>query len=218
MPVTYESSRIRVHRAVCGPYANNAYLVADPRTGEAVVFDAPAEPDGLLREVGDARVQALIITHTHPDHVLGFDRMAEALRAPVACHPRDAAGLPRRADLELHDGATMRVGELDLLFLHTPGHTPGGICALVEGHLFDGDTLFPGGPGKTRTPEDFRQLLQSITGKLLPLPGDVRVHPGHGESTTIRQANEEYRSFASQPHPDDLCGDVLWLRARPGTG
>ena len=77
-------------------------------------------------------------------------------------------------------------------------------------HLFSGDTLFPGGPGKTQTPEALRQVIESITGRLLTLPDETAVYPGHGADTTIGAAKEEYADFAGRPHAPDLCGDVLW--------
>jgi glyoxylase-like metal-dependent hydrolase (beta-lactamase superfamily II) len=97
--------------------------------------------------------------------------------------------------------------------LHTPGHSPGSICLLTGKHLFVGDTLFPGGPGHTRTPSAFKQLIESITQKLLVLPEDTRVYPGHGRDTTIEKAKGEFTAFAKRPHAADLCGDVLWRTA-----
>ena len=77
--------------------------------------------------------------------------------------------------------------------------------------MFSGDTLFPGGPGKSRSPEAFKKEIDSITRKLLVLPDDTAVYPGHGDDTTIGEARQEYQVFASKQHPDDLCGDVAWL-------
>jgi len=97
--------------------------------------------------------------------------------------------------------------------LNTPGHTDGASCFLVGKHLFSGDTLFPGGPGKSRSPEAFTQLLNSITGKLLPLSDDTNVYPGHGDDTTIGEARRRYTDFNSRSHPADLSGDVDWLQS-----
>ena len=80
-------------------------------------------------------------------------------------------------------------------------------------HLFSGDTLFPGGPGKTRSPELLKQVIDSITRKLLVLPDDTAVYPGHGLDTTIGEARRQYQDFASRQHPADLCGDVNWLES-----
>jgi hydroxyacylglutathione hydrolase len=97
--------------------------------------------------------------------------------------------------------------------LHTPGHTPGSLCFKITRYLFAGDTIFPGGPGHTDTPDDFREILTSITGKILTLPDSTLILPGHDDGTTVKKAREEYKVFASHPHPPDLSGDVLWLSA-----
>jgi glyoxylase-like metal-dependent hydrolase (beta-lactamase superfamily II) len=105
----------------------------------------------------------------------------------------------------------VRFGNRAMQVLDTPGHTEGAACYLIGKHLFSGDTLFPGGPGKTRSPEALHQVIESITAKLLTLPDDTAVYPGHGDDTTIGEARQQYEVFASRAHPDDLCGDVTWL-------
>jgi len=94
--------------------------------------------------------------------------------------------------------------------LHTPGHTPGGLCFLTDKYLIAGDTLFPGGPGKTQSPADFRRIIESITQKLFELPEDTQVFPGHGEATTIKEAKQQYEVFSTRPHDPNLHGDVVW--------
>ena len=97
--------------------------------------------------------------------------------------------------------------------LSTPGHTEGATCFLVGKHLFSGDTLFPGGPGKTRSPEALTQIIDSITSKLLALPDDTAVYPGHGDDTTIGDARRKYEDYASRSRPEGLFGDVEWLKS-----
>ena len=82
---------------------------------------------------------------------------------------------------------------------------------LIGKHLFSGDTLFPGGPGRTRSPEGFQQIVDNITKKLLTLPDDTVVYPGHGSDTTIGKSREEYQDFASRPHSPDIFGEITWL-------
>jgi hydroxyacylglutathione hydrolase len=87
------------------------------------------------------------------------------------------------------------------------------LCFLTGKYLLAGDTIFPGGPGHTESPEDFGQILESITVKIFSLPGDTLILPGHGDGITINQARQEYTVFASHPHLADLCGDVLWMES-----
>lgn len=106
---------------------------------------------------------------------------------------------------------TIDVGRLKLKVLHTPGHTPGSVCFLLGKYLISGDTIFPGGPGKTTTPADFEQIVKSIETKIFVLPDDTEVYPGHGDSTVLGKEKKEFAIFASRPHTPGLCGDVLWL-------
>ncbi len=193
-----------------GPFANNAYLIADRRAGECVIVDAPAGGEAVLQGVGEARVNAILMTHRHGDHWAAIDALKRATGAPVLCHPADAERYAGKVDGHLADGQELAVGAIRVRVLHTPGHTPGSVCFLVDGHLISGDTLFPGGPGRSDTPDALRQEIASIVEKLLPLPEDTRVHPGHGDGTTIGAARREYAIFASREHPADLCGDVTW--------
>jgi glyoxylase-like metal-dependent hydrolase (beta-lactamase superfamily II) len=123
----------------------------------------------------------------------------------------DAKGLPLRPDILLEDGEKVLFGNRSLKVLHTPGHTPGSLCFLVEKDLISGDTIFPGGPGKTSSPTDLNLIIQSITSKLLVLPDDTVIYPGHGNSTVLRNEKEGFAVFSSRSHDPNLFGDVLWL-------
>ena len=117
-------------------------------------------------------------------------------------------------DIPLTDGQELMVGGVAVLVLHTPGHTPGGVCFLSGRYLISGDTLFPGGPGNTATPlGNFPQIIESVSQRLLTLPDDTLVFPGHGLGTTIGASRTGAAPFASRPRPPDLCGDVLWETA-----
>lgn len=190
---------------------NNGYIVACPDTNEGILIDTPGEPEKLLAEVGDTKIKAIIITHNHRDHLEGFQTITSNIDAPVGISPQDAHALPEKPDLDLSDGTVIKFGNQELKVLFTPGHTDGASCFLVGKHLFSGDTLFPGGPGKSRSPEALKTLLNSITSKLLVLPDDTAVYPGHGDDGSIGDTRRRYQEFASRPHPDDLFGDVDWL-------
>lgn len=193
-----------------GRFANNAYVIADADSNEAVIVDAPEESEKVVEAVRGLNVSRIIVTHRHFDHWAGIDTLTEKVRAPVYCHKDDIAQYGSKVAATLDDGDEIAVGSLRVRVLHTPGHTPGSICLLVNDRLISGDTLFPGGPGRTQKPEDLRQEIESIKAKLYTLPDSVRVHPGHGDDTTIAVSKAEYAVFASKPHPDDLCGDVTW--------
>ena len=111
----------------------------------------------------------------------------------------------------LEHGSAIAFGKLEARFIFTPGHTPGGTCTLVGRHLFPGDVLFPGGPGRTTSPENFQRLLANIRERLYVLPDDTEVYPGHGANTSLKQSKEEHAVFSARSHPADLCGDVQWL-------
>ncbi len=213
MPLHYDGE-IKITKINMGPYNNNGYIVVCPETNEGIIIDTPAEPEKLLNEIGDVQIKAILITHKHQDHLLGFAEITGAVDAPVAVGANDVDGLPRTPEIELTDGSVVKFGNQEMTVLDTPGHTEGSACYLLGKHLFSGDTLFPGGPGKSRTPEALRQELDSITAKLLTLPDDTAVYPGHGDQdTSIAEAKRQYAVFASKSHPDDLCGDISWLES-----
>jgi glyoxylase-like metal-dependent hydrolase (beta-lactamase superfamily II) len=206
----YRSDGILIVKAgPLGPFANNAYVVADPQTRDAVIVDAPQESEKVLPEIEGLRVTRIVVTHRHGDHWGGIEVLREKTGAPVFCHADDAAA--REVAGNVAHGEEIAVGGLRVRILHTPGHTPGSICLLAGGYLISGDTLFPGGPGRTATPENLKQEIESIRAHLFPLPDATIVLPGHGDDTTIGDAKREHAVFASKEHPADLCGDVTWL-------
>jgi glyoxylase-like metal-dependent hydrolase (beta-lactamase superfamily II) len=155
-------------------------------------------------------VKAVLLTHAHPDHWADYKLVKETTQAPVLAHAGEEGIPPDKVDAHVADGQEITVGPFPIKAIHTPGHTPGSTCYLVKSFLFSGDTLFPGGPGRTRTPENLQQSLQSITSRLYGLPDGTEVLPGHGDDTTIGRSKQEYAVFESKEHPADLCGDVLW--------
>jgi hydroxyacylglutathione hydrolase len=196
-----------------GPFDNNAYVIVDPAAGEAAIVDMPAEGEKVLEATIDLRVAKILLTHTHPDHWFSYDLLKQATGAPVYCHPAEVQMPLERIDIPLADGQELTVGDVAVRVIHTPGHTPGSVCFLVGRYLISGDTLFPGGPGHSDTPEDLQQSIRSIVQRLYVLPDETLVLPGHGGDTTLGASRREYAAFASCAHPPDLCGDVLWETA-----
>ncbi|WP_216899072.1 MBL fold metallo-hydrolase [Nocardia alni] len=177
-----------------GPVDNNSYLVQDTATGATLLIDAANEPERLLELAGQevsGQLELIVTTHQHADHWQGLEKVAAETGAPTAAHELDAAPLPVPPHRLLADGETVRVGELALEAIHLRGHTPGSVAlALTDGagqtHLFTGDSLFPGGVGRTSTPEDFASLYGDVTGKLFArYPDETVVYPGHGDDTTL---------------------------------
>jgi glyoxylase-like metal-dependent hydrolase (beta-lactamase superfamily II) len=170
---------------------NNVWLVGDD--DEVVVIDAAHDAGPILAAIDGRTVRMVVCTHGHNDHINAAVALAEATGAPLAVHGEDRmlwdVVHPHRApDVDLAEQRAVDVAGQCLHVLHTPGHSPGGVCLHLpeEGVVFSGDTLFEGGPGATgRSFSDRPTLVASIRAKLLPLAPETTVHTGHGPSTTI---------------------------------
>ncbi len=195
-----------------GPFGNNAYIIADNDSKEAVIVDMPAGSAPVVAAARDGgwTVKAILLTHSHGDHWADYELVTSAIGAPVMAHEAERGVLGNRIHKTVEDGQNIAVGQLTVRAIHTPGHTPGSTCFTVGRYLLSGDTLFPGGPGRTQTPVDFKQTVESITTQLYTLPDKTEVLTGHGDGTTIAQSKQEYAAFAARQHPADLCGDVTW--------
>lgn len=193
-----------------GRFGNNSYILRPASGGPVTVVDVPEGAEAIVEALGGAEVERIVVTHHHGDHWGGFDVLRAYTPAPVFCGATETNLDATRNVQPLADGATFTVGGATVRAIHTPGHTPGSTCLLLGGALITGDTLFPGGPGRTQTPENLQQEIASITSWLYILPDATLVLPGHGPGTTIGASKAEYAVFASKPHPADLKGDVLW--------
>ena len=185
---------------------NNIWLVGDDH--EVIVVDAAHDAAPIIDAVGDRRVVAIVCTHGHNDHINAADDLARGTRgASVLIHEADRALwdaiYPDRApDAPLRHGDELTVAGRGLRVLHTPGHSPGGVCLLLpDGHVFGGDTLFRGGPGATgRSGSDFPTIIESIRTRLLTLPGATVVHTGHGDTTTIADEAPHLEEWIARGH------------------
>jgi glyoxylase-like metal-dependent hydrolase (beta-lactamase superfamily II) len=210
MTTVEKNSILEIDRLELGQYGTNTYLLTCRKTGDCVVIDAPGEAEKILTRLKGHHPRYILITHGHMDHVDGLAELKSSLNIPVAAHAADAPVLPLPLDRVLQDGDVVSFGALQLQVLHTPGHTPGSLCFLTGRFLIAGDTLFPGGPGHTRSPEDFQQIIEVITRKIFNLPDETLVYPGHGEATIVGKEKQAFHAFSARPHTPDLCGDVLW--------
>ncbi|MGH8868643.1 MAG: MBL fold metallo-hydrolase [Actinomycetes bacterium] len=180
-----------ITKIAVGPMDNNAYLLRCRATGEELLVDAANEPDRLLDLVGDERLASVVTTHRHPDHWQGLEQVVKSTGARTLAHRLDAEAIPVATEQVLEDGSTVQVGRVSLSVTHLSGHTPGGVALCYDDpqgrpHLFTGDSLFPGGPGKTTNPTDFTSLMDDLEAKVFGrLPDETWVYPGHGDDTTL---------------------------------
>lgn len=178
----YEPAGFEVKKFSVGPYDNNVYVLASE--GAAVLIDGANEPERILSELDGLRLDAIVQTHGHFDHVQALERLVKDLGIPVYAHGGDAKSMPVPSE-PIGEGDTLRAGAVTLRVLHTPGHTPGSISVVADRFLFSGDTLFPGGPGNTDgDPARFAQVMTSL-GRLFALPDETRICPGHGVDSFI---------------------------------
>ena len=188
-----------LERLELGPYSSNCYIVAAEKGAEAMVIDPGAQAGQVLKKVKElgVNVKTIVITHTHPDHIGAVKAVKDGTQADVCVHADEARNLespggfgapiqPVVPDRLLKGGDSIKVGTMNFLVLHTPGHSPGGICLLGEGVVFTGDTLFNSSIGRSDFPGgNGHLLLQSIHTKLMILPDNTPVYPGHGPESTI---------------------------------
>jgi hydroxyacylglutathione hydrolase len=191
---------------VVGPFASNCFIVGSEKTKQGIIIDPGADPKDILKTVRDLglSIEMIVATHNHIDHIGALRPVKDETGAAFAVHEADAKGAlpaiagrvmglmmgslksPPQPDRLLKDGDPIEVGELKFKVLHTPGHTPGGISLLSDGVVFSGDTLFNCGIGRTdMSGGDYGKLMESIVTKLMVLPDETIVYPGHGPETTI---------------------------------
>ncbi len=196
-----------------GNFFTNCYVVACEKTKEAIIidpgFEDKSETEGIFKflKTNALTLKYIVNTHGHPDHTCGNNMMKKIFNVPILIHESDALMLGKinkriaefmglassspPADILLHDGDTIKFGKITLKVLHTPGHSSGGISLLGEKEIFSGDTLFSGSIGRTDFPESSERDMKLSLKKLVYLPDNFVIYPGHGPITTI---GEEKRS------------------------
>ena len=193
-PGTREIDGLTVTKIAVGPMNNNAYLLRCTSTGQGLLIDAANEAGRLIELIGDTPVATIVTTHRHADHWQALADVQKHTGAEVVAHPADAAELPVPVSRPVEHGEVLTFGDAAVSFIHLRGHTPGSIAVLYDAggrlsgapHVFTGDSLFPGGVGKTNSPEDFTSLLNDVSERLFgPLPDETWVYPGHGKDTTL---------------------------------
>lgn len=191
-------------RFVVGALEVNCYVVADEETKEGIVVDPGDGVEEILSFIknADIKIKYIVNTHCHFDHMGGNKLLKEKTGALLAIHKGEKPLLERadlgaklwgfdiepspEPDIYLEDGDVLKVGGLEITILHTPGHSPGGICLKIGDKVISGDTLFAGGIGRTDFPGgSYDALIKSIKEKLFTLPNDTKIYPGHGPASTI---------------------------------
>lgn len=187
----HELKDLMITKIAVGPMENNAYLLRCRATDEQLLIDAANEAHTLLGMIGDDGIASVVTTHRHGDHWQALAEVVAATGARTYAGREDAAGIPVATDVLVDDGDTIRVGRVELTARHLVGHTPGSIALVYDDphghpHVFTGDCLFPGGPGRTTRPEEFNSLMGGLETKLFDvLPDETWIYPGHGNDTTI---------------------------------
>ena len=193
MTILVNDGKLQIEQLQLGSYGTNAYILTCQETKESAVVDAPVEADKIVSRLKGTAPRYILLTHSHMDHIGAMSQLRSELKIPLAAHAADSGALSPPPEVSLKDGDTIGFGKIQIDVLHTPGHTPGSLCFKTGNYLISGDTLFPGGPGKTGTPADFAQVIKSITEKIFTLDDNTQVYPGHGEPTTVKKEKEGFK-------------------------
>ena len=194
-----------------GPWPMNTYAVVCDITQASAIIDPGADADEILAMVEGTRVDKILLTHGHPDHVGALEAVKETTGAPVYLHPADGEKFNVKYDLSLEGMEYIDVGKQQLRTFHTPGHTPGQTCFdLGDKRIVVGDTLFVNGPGHTRSAKDFSTTIEMIQEVVFAWPDETEFFPGHGPIGKIGEERPAIEAFIEKGWPQDLHGDVTW--------
>lgn len=199
------------HRHV-GPWQMNSYALICPQTGASALIDPGADPDTLGEMLADSQPAAILLTHTHPDHVGALAEMRQRLGVPVLAHPGPRPGdFDPQPDRSLTDGDRVELGAHGLRVYAAPGHCPDQICFALENdsRVIVGDTIFAGGPGRTWSAAGFRQSLRTLRDVVLPWPDETVCYPGHGPAFRLGEIRPAVEVFLAKEH-GEFYGDAEW--------
>jgi hydroxyacylglutathione hydrolase len=210
-------ARLELRTRQVGPWPMNSYALICPTTGESVLIDPGAEAESLLELLSASVPVAVLLTHTHPDHIGALDEVRERLTVPLMAHAGPHfGGVELNINRHLDHGDTVQVGEHHLCVYHTPGHIDDLICFALwdqdgEGdhRVIVGDAVFEGGPGKTWSAEGFQTTLQTLSEVILAWPDDALCYPGHGPAFRLGDKRATIESFIAKDH-GDFFGDATW--------
>ena len=207
-----DKTKLELRTREVGPWPMNTYALIDPATNQSLLIDPGADPDKLKAMLGDTEPVAILLTHTHPDHVGALEEMRDELDVPLVAHPGPHfSGMELNADRHLTHGDAFPFGDHTLRVYHTPGHIDDQICFAIEDdhRVIVGDTIFEGGPGKTWSREGFQTTLETLRDVVLSWPDDAICYPGHGPSFRLGDKRAAIERFVAQDH-GDFYGDATW--------
>ncbi|MFD6905496.1 MBL fold metallo-hydrolase [Streptomyces sp. NPDC060077] len=199
----HELKDLMITKVAVGPMDNNAYLLRCRATDEQLLIDAANDAETLLGTIGDDGIASVVTTHRHGDHWQALAEVVAATGARTHAGRDDADGIPVPTDVLVDDGDTIRVGQVELTARHLVGHTPGSIALVYDDphghpHVFTGDCLFPGGPGRTTHPEDFQSLMSGLEEKVFTLPDETWFYPGHGNDSSLGAERPHLREWRAR--------------------
>jgi hydroxyacylglutathione hydrolase len=206
------ATQIDVRQRAVGPWPMNSYVLVCPATHASVLIDPGADPAALRDMLAGTTPVAILVTHTHGDHVGELERMRRELGVPVMAYdgPR-TRGVQIAVDRALHHGDEVLLGQQRLVVRATPGHSNDMLSFLAQSSdiAIVGDTIFAGGPGRTWSADDFRTTLHTLRDEVLGWPNATLCYPGHGSSFRLGDLRPQIEAFLAHPH-DDFFGDAEW--------